>query len=100
MRLSMSFSTRRELLARVAPRYREASRQQKTVILNEFIASTGYKRKYAIRLLSLPEIPAPRKIERPRSDHFQRSELLYFCLPKLMHFYLPRLLHFYLPKLL
>lgn len=69
----MSFSTRRELLAKVAPRYREASRQQKTVILNEFIASTGYKRKYAIRLLSLPEIPALRKIERPRSRFYGSS---------------------------
>lgn len=73
MRLSMSFSTRRELLARVAPRYREASKKQKTDILNEFIASTGYKRKYAIRLLSLPEIPAPRKIKRPRSRFYGKS---------------------------
>lgn len=73
MRLSMSFSTRRELLARVAPRYREASKKQKTVILNEFIASTGYKRKYAIRLLSLPEVPVPRKIKRPRSRFYSKS---------------------------
>ncbi len=37
-----------QLLAKVWPRYREATRKQKTFILNEFIASTGYKRKYAI----------------------------------------------------
>ena len=34
----MSFQTRRELLAQVAPRYRGASRKQKTAILNESIA--------------------------------------------------------------
>lgn len=67
MRTTMSFTSRRELLTKVAPRYREATRKQKTVILNEFIASTGFKRKYAIRLLSLPEIPTGRSIKRPRT---------------------------------
>ena len=50
----MSFVSRRELLVQVVPRYREASRVQKKLILDEFIASTGYARKYAIRLLSHP----------------------------------------------
>jgi len=66
----MSFQTSRELLARVAPRYREADCKQKTIILNEFIASTGYKRKYAIRLLSLPEIAPGKTIKRPRSRYY------------------------------
>jgi len=66
----MSFQTRHELLARVVPRYREADRKQKTIILNEFIASTGYKRKYAIRLLSLPEIAPGKTIKRPRSRYY------------------------------
>ena len=70
MRIIMSFSSRRELLTKVWPRYREATRKQKTFILNEFIASTGYRRKYAIRLLSLPEIPVARTIKRPRSRFY------------------------------
>ena len=74
MRTIMSFSSRRELLAKVWPRYREATRKQKTIILNGFIASTGYKRKYAIRLLSLPEIHAERAIKRPR-DRFYGEEV-------------------------
>lgn len=41
----MSFQARRELLVRVASRYHEAAPQQKTVILDEFVASTGYARK-------------------------------------------------------
>ena len=73
VRTTMSFSARRELLVRVAPRYREASRKQKTVILNEFLASTGYKRKYAIRLFSFPEIPAANTIKRPRPRFYERA---------------------------
>ena len=37
----MSFQTRRELLLRVAPRYRESSRTDKSVILQEFVSATG-----------------------------------------------------------
>ena len=62
----MSFQAKRELLARVAPRYRKASREQKSVILDEFIASTGYARKYAIRVLTLPVVPRIAPISRPR----------------------------------
>jgi len=57
-------------LAKVAPRYREANRKQKTIILNEFVESSDYKRKYAIRLLSLPEIPLAKQIKRPRSRYY------------------------------
>ena len=48
----MSFLAKRELLARVAPRYQTATPPQKSVILDEFVAVTGYARKYAIRLPS------------------------------------------------
>jgi len=69
----MNFQTNRELLARTAPRYREASRKKKTVILNEFIASTGYKRKYAIRLLCMREIPSVKTIKRPRARYYGKE---------------------------
>lgn len=61
----MSYQARRELLARVAPRYREATRREKAGILDEFIASTGYARKYAIKLLREPVRPL-RPIQRAR----------------------------------
>ena len=48
----MSFQAKRELLAQVAPRYQHATHTQKSLILDEFIAATGYARKYAIRLLT------------------------------------------------
>ena len=53
----MSYPARRELLAHVAGRYREANHAQRTSILDEFVAATGYARKYAIRLLTQPVVP-------------------------------------------
>jgi hypothetical protein len=66
----MSFQSKRELLVQVAPRYREASHQQKSTILDEFIASTGYARKYAIRVLTMPTIPLAAPISRARKPSY------------------------------
>ena len=62
----MSFVAKRELLVQVAPRYREASRAEKTAVLDEFTAVTGYSRKHAIRLLTQP-ISVREPIQRPRA---------------------------------
>lgn len=48
----MSLTARRELLASVAPRYRQGTAGVKERILDEFVLNTGYHRKYAIRLLN------------------------------------------------
>ncbi len=48
----MSPQARREVLKAVRPRYRKANRQEKKRILDEFVAVTGYHRKYAIQLLN------------------------------------------------
>lgn len=66
----MSFQSKRELLAQNAPRYQLASQTQKSVILDEFVAATGYARKYAIRLLTRPPLPAPAQIRRPRQPTY------------------------------
>lgn len=42
---------RAELTRAVAERYRGSSRDEKTLILNEFVRLTGYHRKHALRLL-------------------------------------------------
>jgi hypothetical protein len=47
----MTGKGKRELLEAVRPRYRRANKQEKVHILDEFVANTGYHRKYAIRLL-------------------------------------------------
>ncbi len=69
MRSHLSYRSKRELLLQIAPRYREASSALKTVILDEFVAATGYARKYAIRLLSQP-IELKLTIRRPRPPHY------------------------------
>lgn len=63
----MSFQARRELLTQVAYRYAEATRSQRRVILDEFVASTGYSRKYAIRILASPVSTNLRIVHRNRS---------------------------------
>ena len=69
MRSQLSYRSKRELLLQIAPRYREASPALKTVILDEFVAATGYARKYAIRLLRHP-VATRLTIARPRSPSY------------------------------
>ena len=52
----MCFHSKQELLQQTAPRYQEATELQKVAILNEFVAATGYARKYAIRRLNHPGV--------------------------------------------
>jgi hypothetical protein len=40
------------LTGRQAPRYRQADKKTKSKILDEFIAATGYNRKYALHILT------------------------------------------------
>jgi hypothetical protein len=47
----MSQRSKRELLEAVYPRYLKANKKGKTKIVDEFVAATGYHRKYALRLL-------------------------------------------------
>jgi len=73
----MSFHAKRELLATVVPRYREGNKKLKSTILNEFLSSTGYSRKYAIRLLSSPVAPVIKKTK----DHAPGSMIKLFRKP-------------------
>lgn len=50
---------RRELVAALSERYRAGSRVQKGRILAEFVATSGYHRKSAIRILNGGGAPAP-----------------------------------------
>jgi hypothetical protein len=50
--VSRSFSIRRARLQSLAPRYQQASPAQKTLLLDAYVASTGYTRKHAIELLN------------------------------------------------
>lgn len=62
----MSQRSKRELLATIRPRYRKASKKEKQKILDEFVAVTGYHRKYAIRVMNSEEHKKHRKKPGPR----------------------------------
>jgi Integrase core domain. len=47
----MSQRSKREMIETIRPRYLKANKAEKEHILSEFVSSTGYHRKYAIRLL-------------------------------------------------
>lgn len=47
----MSMKSRRELAASIAPHYQSACKKRKGQILDEFVLSSGYNRKYAIAML-------------------------------------------------
>ena len=51
----MSKMAKQELLGTIRDRYRGSSKREKSRILDEFIAVTGFHRKHSIRLLSQPK---------------------------------------------
>jgi hypothetical protein len=64
----MSQRSKKEYLETIQPRYKKSTKAEKQQILDEFINTTGYHRKYAIRILNkwvrrkLPKKPGPKKI--------------------------------------
>jgi hypothetical protein len=79
-------ATRKELIAAVGSRYRQASRSDKKNILDEFVAITGYHRKHAMRLLQRemeePRTPRPRRCVRIPRHPGHRSTLMADSIPR------------------
>jgi hypothetical protein len=69
----MSMQSKRELLTTVSPRYVTATGAEKRRILDEFVATTGYHRKYAIALLRRPPLPRRQPITRPREKIYSAT---------------------------
>jgi hypothetical protein len=59
----MSQRSKREMIAAIRPRYWKANKTEKAQILDELIATTGYHRKYAIRVLK--HSPKPKGLQKP-----------------------------------
>jgi hypothetical protein len=62
----ISMSTRTELVATIRERYQRSVKADRTSILDEFVAVTGYHRKHAIRVLSADKPPGVRVRRVPR----------------------------------
>ena len=69
MKSPLSYQARRELVEQMAPQYREAPRSQKMLLLDTFVALTGYVRKYAMWLLNHPVKSAP-MVSHARPVHY------------------------------
>ncbi len=62
----MSQHSKREMIEEIRPRYLKANKAGKKHILDEFIATTGYHRKYAIRVLK--HGPKPKRLKKPGAE--------------------------------
>src|SRR5258706_4100436 len=67
--VALSYRARREIVAQMAPHYREASLARKIMMLDSLVEMTGYARKYAIGLLN-QETQGPLTIRRPRQPRY------------------------------
>jgi hypothetical protein len=74
----ISMATRREILNATRQRYAGKSRREKSRILDEFVAVTGYHRKHALRLLNQAEDQPgePKRIGRRIYDEAVRAALI------------------------
>jgi len=70
----MSQRSKREMIEAIHPRYLKANKAGKEQILNEFIATTGYHRKYAIRVLR--HGPKPKELKKPGRRKIYQGEVV------------------------
>ncbi|HEX2980961.1 MAG TPA: transposase family protein [Anaerolineaceae bacterium] len=70
----MSPCSKREMIAAIRPRYLKASKAGKAHILDELIATTGYHRKYAIRVLK--QGPQPKGRRKPGRHKVYHGEVV------------------------
>jgi len=70
----MSQQSKRELLEAVHARYLKAGKKEKTKIVDEFVAATGYHRKYALRILKRG--PSRKKGKRKGRKAIYRGEVV------------------------
>jgi hypothetical protein len=73
----MSPRSRREYVEAIFLRYKKASRNEKTTILNQFCTVCGYHRKHAIRLLrGFKRFTKPQPRKRGRPSRYQTPAIL------------------------
>ncbi len=73
----MSPQSKKEYTQATHQRYKDASRKGKTIILDEFCATSGYNRKYAIQLLrGFKRFTKPKKKKRGPKPVYQKEEII------------------------
>jgi hypothetical protein len=80
----VSMATRAELVAAIGDRYRAGTRAERSKIVDEFVAVTGYHRKHAIRLLRSKigdSAAVQRRIHRRYGSEVQQALVVRICGP-------------------
>jgi hypothetical protein len=73
----MSPRSKKEYVETIFLRYKQATREQKILILNEFCATSGYHRKHAIRLLrKYKRFQKPKPKKRGRAPFYAQPAIL------------------------
>jgi hypothetical protein len=73
----MSPRSKKEYVETIFLRYKQATRKQKILILNEFCATSGYHRKHAIRLLrKYKRFQKPKPKKRGRAPFYGQPSIL------------------------
>jgi len=72
----MSQRSKREMIEAIRPRYLKANKAGKERMLDEFIATTGYHRKYAIHVLK--HGPNPKGLRKPGRRKVYQGEVVQF----------------------
>lgn len=70
----MSQHSKREMIETIRPRYLKAKKAEKKQILDEFVETTGYHRKYAIRVLKNGS--KPKGIKKPGRRKIYQGEVV------------------------
>jgi len=70
----MSHRSKREMINAIRPRYLKATKTGKEQILDELIATTGYHRKHAIRVLK--HSPKPKGLQKPGRRKVYQGEVV------------------------
>jgi hypothetical protein len=66
--------TDEKYLAKLIKRYRKASKKERSLMLDEFVKTTGYNRKYASAILSGKQKRAKGPVRRPRKVQYSDEE--------------------------
>ena len=70
----MSQRSKREMIVAIRPRYLKANKADKAQILDEFVATTGCHRQYAIRVLK--HGPPPKGLKKPGRSKVYQGEVV------------------------
>lgn len=95
----MKRNTLQDLLEQIRPRYARSTKKEKKHILDEFVATTGYHRKYAVRLLR-HGLPEKRRQRRRKSLYPATLDSILVQLAEALGWPAARYLHDFLPTFL